>query len=382
MIRLATAWMVSGCIAVAAIGCSIPQTPEAIPADSATLNTRQWRFVLLVFDRNPDAEHLRTDIEEFRHASIIAGSAHRIVVRDSQIADGSIEFVDGDTLRTLSNSELRGCDPTTSNDLQILLDFVASRFPAAREALLLSGHGRDWAGFGLRSDTPEQTLTSTALASALTSRCAPTHEEVVVMDGSYTASCEWATGFSGLNLHLVSAAGEVPAEGLDYRRVLSSDAPRGTEEFAKDVAVAFNTDQEGGGIHLTPEDLRVLPTLVESVATAGIDRIKSSRSQQELKADLLARGVAGGVPGISWVPVENARLAVELTSSAAGSASLDRMLLYFTTTDDHGVPTGHRTDYCSNAAPSLLSPEFQSLQWAPDHQHRSGFLYHLWYRRF
>lgn len=376
------------CLAWSAIGCPVSPEAEHPSSDSATLNVREWRLILLMFDRNHEKELLAADIQEFAEADLPEDSVHRIVVRDSQVADGTFAFVDRDTVRTITDAELLGCDLTTTEGLRTVLGRMSHHFPAPREALLLTGHGRDWTGFGLRSDAPEQTLTSTATAAALSTREKPPQAHVLVADGSWTAGCEWIAGFSGLDLHTVfelhtvTVAGEVPPEGLDYRTALTDEALQSAEQFAVHVAESVQSEPPGAGVALTPHELQTLPTLVETIATAGVEQIQSAGTQQELKADLLDQAVSVGAPGSSWISLASGRSALGLESSGMSTPALDQMLVYLTDVDLHGVPTGHRSDYCSNASPTRLSPEFQALGWAPDHEHRRGFLYQLWYHRY
>ncbi|MFW5695646.1 MAG: clostripain-related cysteine peptidase [Alkalispirochaeta sp.] len=385
--------LITGGVAVLAgiIACAPLHTPTTTSDDAATLSTRDWRVVMIVFDRNSDAPHLHADITEFRDAGLSAAGAHRVVIQDSQIEEGTITYIDGDGERTITDSELRTIDLTADTDLRTLLNVVARYFPADREALFLSGHGRDWTGFGYREDAPEQTLTSTTLAAALSSRDDVPSSQIIICDGSWTATTEWVIPLSHLSVHVVGAAGEVSDGGLDYRAAIPAE-PLGTaEEFARHLAAAVTTETAAGGVHLTPNQLSSLPAVVETIAAAGVQHIQSSLRQQELKDAVVDRGVTAGSPGLSWISIGDAAHALHVDSNSdidganspsTRSSDVNRMLLYVTDVDEHGVPTGHRTDYCTNSAHSHLSPQFQALGWAPDHQQRRGFLYQLWYRRF
>jgi len=368
------------CIAVTT-GCTLSHPPSTPSDEPAALNTRHWRLVMIVFDRNPDNAHLTADIAEFRDASFSPGAVHRVVVQDSRIAEGTITFIEGGEARTLTNPDLRGCDLTAPDDLARLLQAVATSFPADKETLFLSGHGRDWTGFGYRIDQPDRTLTSPSLAHALTHRDNVPSSQVIVADGSWTATSEWLIGLSSLDLHIVCAAGEVSEAGLDYRALAVPDSPGTAETFARRIAAAVRTDRDEDGVHLTPDDVDSLPSAIQTIATAGVNYVQSARLQQELKSDLVNRGVTAGAPGISWISLGDLEELLDVERRQHPS-SLDQMLLYLTDINEHGVPTGHRVDYCTNAAPSQLTPEFQALQWAPDHQQRRGFLYRLWYRQF
>lgn len=364
---------------VPTVGCSLPQTPSTASDESATLSVQPWRLVMLVFDRNPDASHLTADIDEFREAQFTAGTVHRVVIQDSRIAEGKITYVEGGRARTLTNPDLRESDLTSPVDLATLLEVVATAFPAENEALFLTGHGRDWKGFGYRTDAPGETLTSGTLTRALTRRETEPSSQVVVADGSWTATSEWITGLSPLNLHVVCAAGEVSEAGLDYRALADPESPGSAEDFARRIAAAVTTERDEGGVYLPPKDVRSLPSVVRSIATAGVDHIHSAQLQQDLKADLVNHGIAAGTPGMSWISLGDLEEALDVNRVPS---ALKQMLLYLTDVNEHGVPTGHRMDYATNAAPSQLSPEFQALRWAPDHQQRRGFLYRLWYRQF
>lgn len=376
------------CIFVA-VGCAVPDGPRTSTDESATLSMQPWRMVMIVFDRSPDASHLTADIDELREARFTAGTTHRLVVRDSHITEGKITFFEKRRARTLTLPNLQGSDITDPEDLATLLEAVATYFPAENEALFLSGHGRDWRGFGYRTDAPDETLTATTLAGAFTLRDTAPSSQVVVADGSWTATSEWITGLATRDVHVVCAAGEISEEGLDYRTLADPGTPGTADAFARRIAAAVTTEGGEHGVHLAPEHVRSLPVAVRAVSDAGIDHVESMQRQQDLKAQLVDRAVTAGTPGMSWISLGDLEEALKLNRASEPAEQLDeppsplnQMLLYLTDVNEHGVPTGHRGDYATNAAPSQLSSEFQTLHWAPDYQQRRGFLYRLWYHRF
>jgi hypothetical protein len=381
MHRACTAGRTGMILAIAAAmgvcgGCPAPTEPSSLETTPVLRDTRQLRVVMIALDANADGEAFVSDGEELTAATPGVVTAHRVIVRDSSVTSGLIAFADGGEQVELPLEE--GCDLRVAGSLGRLRRELAERFPAEREVLILTGHGRDWRGFGLRDGEDEAVLSPSELAGALADPGGAL-EPLLVLDTPWSASGEVLTPLSEVAATIVVAPGPRPPGGIDYQDAFSR-LPGGTEgdDVAGHLATAMAADGCPAGVVLTPAALAALPGTIGGLGEAGTVHLSTAAAQEELQSALIRDAECLAVPGAAVVTIGT----VATLLSHPVDAGLTLLYLYLTDVDRDGVPLGHRIDYRAEDVGSGLAPAFRSLGWAPDYLAQIGFLYRLWYSQF
>ena len=368
-------------LALSVIGCSLaPTDAEVAQADGSHLAAREVRVILLILDDNADGETFADEIGPFV-AAHRAAREHRVIVRDSVRTTGTVQFVSAGTTRTLHVST--PLDPLSGRSLRTLLAELADAFPAPQEVLIVSGHGREWRGIGVRAENADASLTPESLAVAVGVATGDDVRRVVVLAASWTAIAELAVPLAGSGAFLVAAPGPVSAAGMDHT---SLPEPSGTE--IEDLAETYATGlsaamvragaEEPRAVALSPTDLQRLPTAFRDLTAAAVGAIDSRAARDSVQEALVTAARVTATPGSMWSTLSDVSTAVgHPIQGPAGN-----LLAYLGDADLRGVPDGHRDDYRVDATISGLPEAFRDLQWAPDFVHRSGFLFRLWYHEF
>jgi hypothetical protein len=140
------------------IGCAPPLVgvnDTVATADDA--GVRDWRIVYFGWDDNELAGAVADDVAELAAANLPEDTFHCIAVRDSTLADGTIELIrrGGTTpLPVPVGSNARLFDRST---ITAVRRFITETFPARREIVVIAAHGRGWRGIGSGS-TDSSTL--------------------------------------------------------------------------------------------------------------------------------------------------------------------------------------------------------------------------------
>lgn len=359
-------------------GCQAPTEPPRLETTPVLEDTRPLRVVMVVLDASGEAAAFASDAGELAAASMDVAAAHRVIVRDGTVAAGTVSSVDGGQQVELALDD--GYDLGAAGSLGNLRRELRERFPAEREVLIVTGHGRDWRGFGLRDGAEGAVISPAELARALAD---PAEESrpIVVVDTPWSASGELLAPFSDVEVTMVVAPGPRPAEGIDYREAFSrlpGEIESDDTGIARHLAAAMASEGCPAGIVLTPAELALLPATITGLGDAGTSHVATATAQEDLQAALIRESECLAVPGAAMVEIGS----VATLLSHAINPALIRISLYVTDVDRDGVPTGHRIDYRIESSGSGLSPEFRALGWAPDYHAQIGFLYRLWYHQF
>ena len=342
---------------------------------------RDWRVILVLYDQNRLSGELDDDATELAAAAAEmeaqAGRrppAHVVLIRDSE--PQALRYwsprTTGWELVTLPG-EVDACAPSSLSEA---LDFAESRFPAHGEVIALAGHGRDWHGFGLREEAPEESLTPRELGQLAAQRSLPetASPALFILAGSYTATAEMLAELAGTAVWVLAVPAAADDAGLDYRRFSRLPVDEAPEPRAVAAALLDGMSSLGAAVLLSPADLVTLGGSVERAATVTGEAITSAIAQEEHQRELLGHATWVELPGPAWVPISRLDSSVE--------APIDRVSLYLTDLDELGRPRGHRDDYRVDRGLSEYCPRFSDLGWAPDLVRRRGFLFELWYREF
>lgn len=365
------------------VACGTGDPAIPLRTDGGVADRRPLRIVLIAFDDGTDAAGIADDVTELVNRPADP-SLHRIVIRDSDRRRDGLCFAVAGALHRIE--EVPATDPMSPEDLARTFRAIEKHFPADREVVLISGHGREWHGIGLRDSDPTVSLTPAALATAFEGAPVPTVERLLVLAGSWTANGETLTPMADRVDAIVAAAAAVGTDGLNLE-TLQIDIGADTDKLAEcfgtalsGVCVAPRSPGEApaagagnGAVVATGPVLANLPATAAAV-TAAVDR-RATTDPEGLQAELLRTAQARTHPGSCWTTLRDLAAA----GDAAVPLALSAVSLYLTDVDAAGVPAGHRPDYRVDPEVTRLAPAFLSIGWAPDHRGKTGFLYRLWY---
>jgi hypothetical protein len=337
--------------------------------------------VLVVYDQNHLAQELEGDATELAEAASAMAAqadrrpaAHVVLIRDSepQVLQHWSEARAAWEALTIPQA-VDACD---ASGLSVALEFAESRFPAHGEVIALAGHGRDWHGFGLRENAPEESLTPKELGELAAQRFAMDtgSPSLLILDGSYTATAETLAELAGTAVWVLAISAAADDAGLDYRGFSRLSVDQAPEPQAVAAALLDEADSPGGAVLLSPTDLVILVDSVERAAAAAGDEITSAVTQEQHQRELMEQATWVELPGPAWVPISG--------FDASVASPIDSISLYLTDLDELGRPRGHRDDYRVDHELSEYCPRFSNLGWAPDLARRRGFLFELWYQEF
>lgn len=339
----AARWAGVAMLALLAVGCEEPVAPPSDPGAAVRMDQRRLRLVLLGFDDNRAAPGLEDDLVEFARAPW-SPEIHRISISDTDRAAAPLVAYRDDGPTQLRAPE--PADPMNGVWLGEVLADLADRFPAEHEILIVSGHGRDWQGLGLRDGRPEAMLTAAGLADAL-----PPASRLLVLDASWSARVELLLPFAtraGAPV-VVAATGELSGEGIDH----SILPPVTGSAYGPATIADFYADRFASGAQVVPAaTIAGLPQLCASLSAALASASASATDSGPLRAALLGAGIAPTLPGSGSVTLADAGNAL---GHPVGGATAE-LLLYLTELDYLGAPLGLHPDYgTTGLAPAVLA---------------------------
>lgn len=347
-------------LVLACTACELPSPPQPVDGADAGLQSGAIRIVLLLLDDSTDGARLSDDAAECASAPWDP-DVHRLVIQDSRRDATPI------TVHTASGPhavERAGpADPLDGTWLARTLHDADRSFRARTEVLVLSGHTRDWKGFGFRDTDEHELLTATELAGALTDTT-----RVLVLDSSWSARMELLLPLARLDSAplVVATTGEVDASGIDHSRPIPDpDAtPADLAAWYAEMIPVGGGASGGRAVCIAPGTIEQLPRYARTLSD-GLNHTTAAVTDGTVRiAATLAESRTVSRPGSAVIPLSGvARVGGSSVPVAAGE-----LLFYLTEVDYLGVPLGLHPGYHAkdvDTATGTLPPAVGDTGW-PD----------------
>ena len=377
-------WM--GCL----LGCDVPNI-GSIVAESSLSNElsieerqhRDLRVVFLFYDQNELRPLVDQQIAEIVQVEEKGDRVHVVIARASNSVPHGISYVQDRSLRHIKIEALPRQPLEEPETLDLLLRGIATEFPASKQLLVVSGHGRGWRGIGTFDADRQRVLTGDILARAVT-ELPPELSQVVILEAGWSGFADMIFPFRDKPLEIITAPFNIVQRGMNHARwielsqrdswhhsALLDHLQQEMMNAATDHTVAVEP------ILLTSTNLADLGSRLGAVVNSAINSI-SIENLETLREHLLNGSTLP--PGSDEAHITFDTLCEVISGEICGALGTEarKIALHLVTLDGSGKPKGVAEGYFTPEVREKY--EFKrALAWAPDPQFERGFLSRLWF---
>lgn len=377
-------WM--GCL----LGCDLPNI-GSIVAESSLSNElsieerqhRDLRLVFLFYDQNELRSLVDQQIAEIVQVEEKGDRVHVVIARASNSTPHSISYVQDRSLRHIKIEALPRQPLEEPEALDLLLREIATEFPASKQLLVVSGHGRGWRGIGSFDADRQRVLTGDILARAVT-ELPPELSQVVILEAGWSGFADMIFPFRDKPLEIIAAPFNIVQRGMNHARWIELSQKDGWHHSAvldhlQQEMMNAATDHTVAvePILLTSADLADLGSRLGAVVNSAVSSIVT-KELEPLRENLLNDSTLP--PGSDEAHITFDTLCEVISEEICGALGTEaqKIALHFVTLDGSGKPNGVAKGYFTPEVREKY--EFvRALAWAPDPQFERGFLSRLWF---
>jgi hypothetical protein len=371
-------------------GCDIPiietLDPESSLGSGFSIDERQHRdlrIVFLFYDQNELQPLVDQQIADILRVEEHGDRVHVVIARASSVVPHSISYVQDQSLRYLKIKELPRQPLEEPETLALLMREIDTEFPAARQLLIISGHGRGWRGIGSFDANRQRVLNGDTLAQAL-ENVPQEVAQILVLEAGWSGFADFIYPFQGFSLDIIAAPFNIVHGGMNHRRWLNLSQRSEWQDIAlrdyvhqEMVNAAIGSPVTGEPIHLTEQNLRDLGLRIGSVFNRAQESI-NDLNREALRKNLLSQSIQPPGSAEAHITIETLCTVLAELSCTELIPEEQKIALHLAVLDSHGAPT--------SITPGYFSPEIRkdyafirALDWAPDGTSERGFLGRLWF---
>lgn len=385
VVSIALTWAalgLGGC--ESAMNVPAEKTPDSIPVDPVPPTAeRPWRFIFLFLDGGDLTDQASRDIRDLAQYDDPLGHLHRLVLRETTYDGTAVSIASGGKIREIGLPNLPKGSLLNGDTVAAVLQSLADAFPAEKQAIFISGHGRGWRGIGYSERNPALHLTPREIRTIVDS--VSSVHTIMILEAGWSGFTEVLFALADAAVDVVAAGTNLARSGIDYEGLIMAlhggSWSTGEVEHEATRAMTLASDNVPA-IHLRATDLAQLPAYLEDLVIAGEEHTGSLVARDQLRQGLLARASTATLPGDAHLRLGDLAEAMPGLTPRYDSSPLENLLIHLVSVDELGLPAGHDTHYRADSDSSGDFRFFQTVSWAPDFFGRRGFLFDLWYKEY